>query len=273
MRRSACVATAAAICLGFSAFAAGPGGALGTPTVDVGDVTIAEGDGGRRVAIVVATLSEPSAEDTVVTYELTTTAATAGRPVDPGADFWSPYYKGDGPKDFVIPAGSTRKPVRFLVFGDTEVEGDEVVTIEVLGVSPNAALGDGAGTMTIVDDDADASLRVAVGDASVHEGDDGTRLVAFSVTLSAPAPHPVEVDVATVDGSATGSTIDARNDYRPRARTMLLNTGQRGKVFVVPIYPDLDSEGDETFTVEISTSDPAVVVADGSGTGTIIDND
>jgi hypothetical protein len=254
-----------AVVLGLAGLVALPGPAVAdTPTLNVGDVAIWEGDSGKAVATIIVTLSEPSLVDTTITYQLNTTAT-------PGVDFRSPYYMGDPPKQVTISAGSVRKPFRIQVFGDTAVEGDETVEFEIL--SADAAIGDGSGVITIRDDDPGVANRLAVGDASVHEGDLETRIVVIPVTLSQPAAGALAVTITTADATATGSTIGVLNDYRPRARTLTLSVGRQAKYLSVPVYPDLDAEGDETFTVTVSTTDPSVTVTDAVGVATIVDDD
>ena len=52
-------------------------------------------------------------------------------------------------------------------------------------------------------------VELSIDDVSVQEGDAGTSTALFTVSLSAPASETVQVDYATVDGSAdgTGATI------------------------------------------------------------------
>jgi hypothetical protein len=246
--------------------AAGEANAVGTPTLNIGESTVWEGDDGRIAATVELTLSEPSAFDTTVTYQINTTATH-------GTDFRSTYYLGDPlePKQVTIAAGSVRKPLRIVIYGDTAIEGNEAIEFQIL--SADAAIGDGTGSITILDDDPTAGTSLAIGDASVHEGDAKTRMLQFPVTLSHPAGGAVSITVTTSNGTATASTVDALNDYRSRSRTLTVNLGRRAKFLSVPVYPDVLAEGDETFTVTVSTTNPSVTITDATGIGTIIDND
>ena len=79
------------------------------------------------------------------------------------------------------------------------------------------------------------------------EGDAGTVIANFTVSLNAPSGRPVSVDYATASGSAT-----APADYTTAAGTLSFAAGQTTRQATVQVNADLLDEDDETFTVNLS---------------------
>jgi len=109
---------------------------------------------------------------------------------------------------------------------------------------------------------------VSVADASVKEGDAGTTMLSFPVTLTKPVTWAVSLTYATADGSAA-----APSDYTAAGgSTITFAPGETSKTIAVPVKGDTAVEPDETFTV--SLSNPVnTTIADGSATGTIRNDD
>ena len=111
---------------------------------------------------------------------------------------------------------------------------------------------------------------LSISNASLTEPDSGTAAMTFTVTASAAPPGAMTVRAKTVNGSAT-----APADYTalPAAGTMVtFAAGQTSRTVSVPIVGDLKKEPNETFTVTLSSPINATI-ADGSGTGTIVNDD
>jgi hypothetical protein len=118
-------------------------------------------------------------------------------------------------------------------------------------------------TLTILDDDPPPTLTI--NDASGIEGKFGNVLF-FEVTLSAASGKTVTVEYATVANSAS------EIDFAPAKGTLTFFPGQTTNNIAVPIFSDQLSESDETFTINLSNLNNAVIT-DGQGLGTIIDDD
>jgi len=109
---------------------------------------------------------------------------------------------------------------------------------------------------------------ISITDASVNEGD----TASFVVTLSAVSTHTVTVDYKTADGTAK-----AGSDYTATQGTLTIQPGHCGPSttecqITVPTKQDNLYENNETFTVTLSNPTGSTI-ADGTGTGTIIDDD
>jgi len=110
--------------------------------------------------------------------------------------------------------------------------------------------------------------EVSIGDVSQPEGQTGTTDFDFTVTLSYSSNQVVTVAYATQDGTATV----ADNDYQAVSNTLTFQPGQTQKTITVPVAGDLNVEGDETFSVVLSSPTNATL-AQATATGTITNDD
>jgi hypothetical protein len=108
---------------------------------------------------------------------------------------------------------------------------------------------------------------VTISDVSVVEGDKGSKNADFTVSLSASSTGTVTVNYATADGTAI-----AGSDYTAASGTLTFDPGQTSKTITVKVTGDRIDEPDETFTVNLNGASGATIT-DGTGVGTIIDND
>jgi chitinase len=113
----------------------------------------------------------------------------------------------------------------------------------------------------------DADPNVSVSNASVTEGDSGTALETFTVTLDAPSGQEAFVDYTTSDATALAGV-----DYTAATGTVSIPAGSTQATFDVAVLGDLLYEGSETFTVMLS-GEVNLTIADGTGVGTITDDD
>ena len=108
-------------------------------------------------------------------------------------------------------------------------------------------------------------VTVSVADARAREGSDET--IDFAVTLSRAASATVAVAYATADSSAT-----AGSDYTAQKGQLTFDPGETEKTVRVPVLDDTVDEGEETFTLRL-TSASGARIADGTATGTIENSD
>lgn len=111
---------------------------------------------------------------------------------------------------------------------------------------------------------------VFIAAASIAESDEGLTDLAFTVTLSAPAPAGgVAITATTTDGTA-----QAPGDYLALTDApFTIAEGESTGAVIVQIVGDTEVEEDETFTVTIASSQAGVVIGNGTATGTIVNDD
>lgn len=108
---------------------------------------------------------------------------------------------------------------------------------------------------------------ISISDVTIVEGNSGTLVASFTVTLSAAYGQPVTVAYATADGAAT-----AGSDYQAVSGTLTILAGETVGMITVPVNGDRLAEANETFVVNLSNSTNATI-ADGQGLGTILDDE
>jgi hypothetical protein len=113
---------------------------------------------------------------------------------------------------------------------------------------------------------AQTSSSVSASAASATEGDTGTTVLSFAVTLSGPTAATVTVTYSTQDGTA-----QAGSDYTAASGTLTFAPGEVTKVVNVLVIGDVVDEPDETLSLALSNPVNAEVGA--SGIGTITDDD
>ena len=111
--------------------------------------------------------------------------------------------------------------------------------------------------------------NLSIADATVTEGNNGTKQAVFTISLSSPAPAGgVTYNVATANGTATAGI-----DYVALNLTgQTIAAGQSSATVSVTINGDIAVENDETFTVTVSNVVGAAVVR-GQAIGTIVNDD
>ncbi len=112
-----------------------------------------------------------------------------------------------------------------------------------------------------------AMPSLSIADVSVQEGNAGTRLMTFTVILSAAAAGPVTVAYSTADGTATSGS-----DYVAASGNLTFAAGETSKTLQVTVNGDTAAEGNEAFTVRLADAAGATI-ADASATGTLTNDD
>jgi uncharacterized repeat protein (TIGR01451 family) len=111
--------------------------------------------------------------------------------------------------------------------------------------------------------------NLTINDVSLNEGNTGTTSFNFTVSLSMlPDVGGVTFDIATQDGSATQPS-----DYTQKSLTaQTIPQGSSTYSFTVLVNGDTSPETNETFFVNV-TNVTGAVVTDGTGLGTIVNDD
>ncbi len=111
---------------------------------------------------------------------------------------------------------------------------------------------------------------VALGSGpSTNEGNTGTTLFRFPVTLSAVSAQPVTVQYQTSDGTATV----ADNDYQAATSSIIIPAGNTSDTLFVNVVGDTRNEANETFHVTLTGATNAVLGLPVTATGTIVNDD
>lgn len=225
------------------------------PAVSIGNASVVEGNAGTVAMTFHVTLSAP-----------TTLPVTVGFSTADGSAVASTDYASQSGTLVFVP-GVTVQPVTVAIAGDTSVEGNETLLVNLTSAT-NATLSDAQALGTILDDDsAPAVVSISIENASVAEGDGGVRNAVFEVTLDQPSAIVVQVGYATVSGTATSG-----EDFASTQGTLTFAPGRTTETIAVAVAGDTRVEDDETFTVRLSNAVNASI-ADVSGRGTIRDDD
>jgi parallel beta-helix repeat protein len=127
-----------------------------------------------------------------------------------------------------------------------------------------------------------APPNVSISDVTANETDSGTTNFDFTVTLSAASTEVITINYATTDGTATQPS-----DYASASGTLTFDPnvvdpnadGDNNPLtqrVSVAVNGDQNNEANETFTVDLTSSDPDVntgAPSDLSGLGTITNDD
>ena len=216
-------------------------------------VSVVEGDIGARNQLgFTLQLDRPSIHPVQVSW------VAGGGTATTGVDF-----TGTG-GTVTIPAGATSLVVPVTVIGDRIREADETVPFQITGVT-NAVVGQVSTIGTILDDD--SPQTISINSVSTLEGNVGTHMLTFTLTLDRTARRPISVLVRTMGGSAR-----TPSDFATRSAVVTFAPGQQTATFDVPIVGDRVKERNESFSVRLSRPVNVRIVR-GIGTGVIINDD
>lgn len=226
------------------------------PTVVVYGPRLPEGNSGTTPFPFEFRLTAPGlATGQLTYYTLGGSASSAGVIRD---------YTGRSSTPLTFAPGQTRQTVTVDVNGDTSVEGDETIQLNLTQPS-GLTLGSSAATATILNDDLPV---LSVAGVTRSEGNAGTTSVDFTVTLSPAAAGSVTVRYATSDGTAT-----AGSDFTALADTRIhFSPGDTVKTVSVLVNGDTAVEADETFLLNLYDATDATLSTT-SAIGTILNDD
>ena len=219
------------------------------PTISIAadaDPVDEEGD-----AAFTLTLSAASTQTVTVSWQ--TADGTAG----------SADYTQQAPQVVTFVPGDTSESVSVPVTVDAIDEADETFSV-TLSDPTNAFLAGTSEEVTIADDDATPTLSVADATNVTEAVGGGTQ--SFVVTLSAASGLGVSVVAATTPGTAGGL------DFTSVASSLVFPAGTTQQILQVAVLDDDLDEPNETYSVDLSSPVNAGI-ADGSGSGTILDDD
>ena len=231
---------------------------------------VVEGDSGPTTMTFTVTLSPAASVQATVDYAYAMTGSASS-----GTD-----HAAIPSGTLTFAPGETSKTITATVNGDTDMEPDEGIGLQLSNPDPSGfALAMGSGRLAnglIVDDD---RPTLTIDSPRVAEGDSGTTEMVFTVRLE-PASTG-QVSVTWYDGGI--GTAESGGDYTALAGgTLTFAAGETSKTLAVEVLGDSAVEPDETMRMVIAGPVPSgtpIRNADGDvdvfahGVGTIVDDD
>ena len=233
--------------------------------VNISDASVDEGNSDTADLVFDVSLNKTVSSDTIVTYSTSDGTATAGSD-----------YTAVSNGMVTISAGTTSAQVTIVVTGDTDIEGDETLTLTLLSFSgpTDTVLNNSIATGTITGDD---GALVSITDARVDEGNSEDTNLLFTVSLNKAISSNIIVVYSTSDGTAT----TADNDYTAvSGGRVTISADTTEARFRIVVKGDATMESDETFTLTLSNllgddGNPhtSAVLIDDTATATIVNDD
>ena len=190
-------------------------------------------------------LDQPSADPVTVNY-----ATANGTAVAPGD-----YTAASGTVSFA--PGDDTKTVTVQTIDDALVEGPETFDVNLSNAGGNAAIADGLGVGTILDNDvAEPQRQISINDVSVTEGNSG-RTPATSPSRST---RPRRTRSRSITRPRT-APAGAPGDYTAASGTVSFAPGETPKTVTVQINDDALVEPNETFDVNLSDATGNAAIA------------
>ncbi len=210
-------------------------------------VTVNEGEGPATLTF---TLSAPYKKDVMFTYNTTQDTALDALDFMPAAGI------------AVIPAGQVQVTKTLDIVADTLFENTESLTVTIANATDKINVTNPTGIVTIVDDDVAPSLSINDINPSENAG-----TADFTVSLS-----EVSGKDASVSYVATSGTALVGVDFTYTLGVVTIPAGQLSGVISVPLLDDAIYEGNENFSVDL-TSPLDATVSDAQGIATIIEDE
>jgi len=228
--------------------------------LSISDASVIEGDSGTRNLVFTVTRAGDASAAISLEYGVELDGTASASDIASGAVL-------AGVVDFG--AGETSKTITVAVKGDAVVEGNETLAVHLYPLSGDFILDDDTATGTIVNDDFLPS-HVSIADASVVEGDSGTRNLVFTVTRTGGTDAASVEYGVDLDGSASASDLASGAVL---AGVVDFAAGETTKTITVAVKGDTVVEGNETLSVHLFPLSANVIVDDDSATGTIVNDD
>jgi uncharacterized repeat protein (TIGR02543 family) len=222
------------------------------PTVQFSSATYGVNENAGMATI---TVTKTGATELSATVGYGTSDGTATQPGD--------YTQTSGTLTFL--PNETSKTFDVPINNDGSFEGSENFSVGLSSPTGSTLGSPSSATVTINDDDALPLVQFSASNFNVNEGD-GT--VTVTVTKTGSTLVPATVNYGTSDGSATQPA-----DYTQTSGMLTFLPNDTSKTFTVPIASDNTYEGDEQFTVTLSTPVGASLGSPNPATVTIVEDD
>ena len=223
--------------------------------VSVGDATVTEARKGKVSVSVPLTMSQ-----------LADGPVTVGYVLNPGTASAEDFKERSG--TVTVAQGRTASSIAVDILPDKLAESNEAFEVEITSVSPDFAVERGVGTVTIRSSGSGISA-LSIGDVATVEGDirlKAADLTYVTVGLTKKLSEPVVIDWSTANGTAM-----AGSDYVAATGQITIAAGASWAHIPVQLVGSIaaDTESDEAFTVNMSTTSALVQITDATGKVTI----
>ena len=200
------------------------------PVLNVGDVSVTEGNAGTTTANVTVSLGVAG------TDTITIACATANSRAIAPADYLAFN------QTLTFNPGEINKTIALTINGDTAPELDERFFLNLTPLSGTLRVNDNQAAITIVNDEVLPNNSVHLESAGIV-GSETARQVPFTVRRLGDTAGISSIDYATSDGTAL-----QRTDYTLNTGTLRFAAGESSKVVMLILTDDNYDEDDETFT-------------------------
>lgn len=240
------------------------GGASYTVQFSQTSGSVAEGNSGSATYNATVSISPalPTGATATVQVSLGTGTATAN------TDFTFT------PVTLTFNATTASQQVSIAVTGDTQVESNETVVLQLASPSSNTLVGaNNAHTLTITNDDTGGNPVVQFTNVSgtSNEGNSGTTVYNATVSIS-PALTTGSATVQ-VGLASSGNSADAGTDYSFTPTTLTFTSASSSQQVSINITGDTQIESNETVRLELSNPTGLVLGSTTQHTLTILNDD
>ena len=220
-------------------------------SVGFANVQSPEGNSGTTVVTMRIVLSQAPVQPITIDYT-TVDGVNAFAGID--------YQAKSGTVQFI--PGQTEATFTVNLIGNTSDEPNKVFSVN-LSNPTNVVLQDTSATVTILNDDG-----MSIDSVTQTEGDNGTTVFNFTVSLSTAQPSNVSVQYITSNGTANSGT-----DYVATGGTLVFTPGETSKTISVTVNGDTLDEANETFFVDLFNIMGGPSLGQSRGIGTIQNDD
>jgi len=164
------------------------------------------------------------------------------------------YVSGYTSGTLTFNPNETSKDISFVITNDNVNTGNRSTYAELYGLTNGAVFSPNQNSyyndvqVQIVDDD--PIPTVSINDISTLEGNSGSKVVNFTVSMSAPVYGYAYV-YYTVE---TGVSARLGSDYTATSGYLYFSGGQTSATIPVTIYGDTDVESNETFSILLTST-------------------
>ncbi len=162
--------------------------------------------------------------------------------------------------------GEVSKTIFVPIINDTLDEPAEGFNVTLSNPTGGAFVVNPSSHIELITDD-DNPPTVSINDVSILEGNQGTTVFTFNVSLSTASAIASSVNFSTANGTATAGI-----DYQATSGTVNFAAGEVLKTATVSVNTDLISELNETFFINLATP-TNLTINDGQAIGTMLDDD